>query len=524
MALTTPDTLNIGDSNTQIGKDGSNNLTLKDAVSGTKTLAQLAGGGGGGGDSWGDPVDADIVPDGAHTRDAGSTSYPFAEVHSGRVLGARTANGATVSAAMDGASVFGYANGVTGNGLQALEKGSLAIGYAVGTKYLPGYDTAEAYMQAAKKGAMAIGFAKADAQGYYYGGSYHPSYANAEVKATEEGSFAGGYCRSHAPYSYTGSNTNTGRVQATNEGAFSWGWVSSYNTSNYDGSTAYLTSSGHGSVAMGHASLAGSPGGTVGIRSTGSGSIALGFAGANASPYGYLGSVLQATGSGAMAMGAARGSAGSHDITAGGIGSFAGGWVEGVEYGPSNIQASGGGAFAFGYAGEYGSIRASAQGAMATGHAGVRYQCYIGATAKGSRAFGYAGFGGNIRAIDLGAFAGGYAAYYGTIKANGYGALAMGAADSYNIYAIGHGNIAFGSNYGVASPADIQATGAYNCFQFGTGTNALANSFQIGNAGLRFKGTSGAPGTPQNGDIWVANGYVYIRSNGTTCKCVNASM
>lgn len=41
----------------------------------------LPSGGGGGGDSWGDAVDADIVPDADGTRDLGSTANRFAEIH-----------------------------------------------------------------------------------------------------------------------------------------------------------------------------------------------------------------------------------------------------------------------------------------------------------------------------------------------------------------------------------------------------------------------------------------------------------
>ena len=40
-----------------------------------------SGGGGGGGDSWGDAVDADIIPDADGTRDLGSSANRFAEVH-----------------------------------------------------------------------------------------------------------------------------------------------------------------------------------------------------------------------------------------------------------------------------------------------------------------------------------------------------------------------------------------------------------------------------------------------------------
>ncbi len=43
--------------------------------------AEPAGGGGGGGDAWGDPVDADIIPDVDDTRDLGSDAKKFAKLY-----------------------------------------------------------------------------------------------------------------------------------------------------------------------------------------------------------------------------------------------------------------------------------------------------------------------------------------------------------------------------------------------------------------------------------------------------------
>lgn len=47
---------------------------------------QSGGGGGGSGDLWSDVVDADIIPDGDATRDIGSASLPFAEVHTDKLV------------------------------------------------------------------------------------------------------------------------------------------------------------------------------------------------------------------------------------------------------------------------------------------------------------------------------------------------------------------------------------------------------------------------------------------------------
>jgi hypothetical protein len=96
------------------------------------------------------------------------------------------------------------------------------------------------------------------------------------------------------------------------------------------------------------------------------------------------------------------------------------------------------------------------------------------------------------------------------IIASGEGARAHGSARTNDILASGPGSFA----HGASSTGLISASGT-NSIQFGVGANALANSLQIGNAGLRLKGTVAAPGTLQNGDIWVdAAGQVFIRSSG----------
>jgi hypothetical protein len=108
---------------------------------------------------------------------------------------------------------------------------------------------------------------------------------------------------------------------------------------------------------------------------------------------------------------------------------------------------------------------------------------------------GYADNGKAILSSHRGSFAQGFC-WGGNIQATGDGAFAMGYADS----------------------GDVVAS-ATNAAQFGPGTNAQADSFQVGSGGIRLLGKSGAqPQTTfQNGDIWVgADGHVKIRSNGAT--------
>jgi len=53
--------LEVGDTSTHITKDGDGNMTFDDAVTGSKTLAELSAGGGGGVDTSGTPVDNDFA-------------------------------------------------------------------------------------------------------------------------------------------------------------------------------------------------------------------------------------------------------------------------------------------------------------------------------------------------------------------------------------------------------------------------------------------------------------------------------
>lgn len=148
------------------------------------------------------------------------------------------------------------------------------------------------------------------------------------------------------------------------------------------------------------------------------------------------------------------------------------GFAMGSAYG-GTITASGGlGSFALGYADTGGTIDASGgYGAFA-----------IGAVS-----------GGNITSSGgYGSFAGGYAGSGGAITASGYGSFAFGYAGAGSIVASGLGSV-----------------------QFGPGTNAEANSVQVGSAGIRLLGAVGPAGTPQNGDIYVdGSGNVVIHSGG----------
>lgn len=156
---------------------------------------------------------------------------------------------------------------------------------------------------------------------------------------------------------------------------------------------------------------------------------------------------------------------------------------------------------------------AVAMGGVFAYGADATIEAYWSGSYAGGFAATYYGTPSIISALSGGDFAHGYAAE-GSIVADGRGATALGLAyGGYDVYASAPGAVAIGAAY----VADIEAT-AQNAQQFGEGTNTLADSMQIGSAGLRLKGTAGAPGAPQNGDFWVASGSVYCRTGGISKK------
>jgi hypothetical protein len=192
-------------------------------------------------------------------------------------------------------------------------------------------------------------------------------------------------------------------------------------------------------------------------------------------------------------------SAGS--ATAGG--SFAWGQIKPGFGGTQTIRANNAGAWAMGQIAALAtttSIDASGIGSFAQG--GVAGSGGIHATANGSFAFGLASSSGGITANAFGAFAGGYASSTGAILSSGFGSFAWGAPDVTGISATGSSSI-----------------------QFGPGANAENDSLQVGIAGtgIAIKGTTGAFGTPANGQIYNNAGTVEIESGGTQIKLVQST-
>ncbi len=162
----------------------------------------------------------------------------------------------------------------------------------------------------------------------------------------------------------------------------------------------------------------------------------------------------------------------------------------------SNALASGAGSMVVGSIVSSGSATSSmtalGNGAMVAGRAENQLGAggVMTASGPGSAALGIAD-GATISATSSGARAHGFARSGNAITASGLGAFAHGDSASGAIIA-----------------------NQTNSVQFGPGTNAQTDSLKVGAAGIRIKGTTGAPGTPVDGDHWIDTSRLVVRSDG----------
>jgi hypothetical protein len=291
----------------------------------------------------------------------------------------------------------------------------------------------------------------------------------------------------------SGKVDDTGVITASGVGSFAQGYA--------DGDGA-ITSSGPGSKATGRAE-----GGTV--RALTKGSFANGFA---TGAYAGVDGLIDAGGTpggapssrgGNTAFGHANGGI----IQADGLGAFAAGQVDSA----GSILSSWAGSWAGGAAQYFGEISAIGS-SLAFGYT-YTPAGKITSSFPGSVAFGWSY--GDLVSSGGGSFAQGYVGAGGEVEATAKGTVAVGFASGAgaSVSASGQGSLAQGK----AGAGEVIAATAANAVQFGVGTNAQADSVSIG-TGPRLKGPTGAPGTPRNGDIWVANNYVYVRSNDASVK------
>ncbi len=226
----------------------------------------------------------------------------------------------------------------------------------------------------------------------------------------------------------------------------------------------------------------------------------------------------------------------------------------------AEIESSGNDSFAMGTANAYGGnstarVEAAQRNAFALGHAraaGADSIAQISSRGISSFASGYAttygGTGGDSQIIarSQSSFAFGktisYNGSFSVVESASYVAFAFGYATGFSgvgdaiVRASGYVSFAFGYAVPGASAAQVLASGncsfafgragngqtisatAVNCGQFGVGTNGQAESWQVG-GNIRIKGTDGAPTSNlHDGDMWVANNFTYIRSNGVSVQ------
>ncbi len=254
--------------------------------------------------------------------------------------------------------------------------------------------------------------------------------------------------------------------------------------------------------------------GAARILNVGGGSVCMG----SAFSYGAGNALINATGPAtftcAYSYTGYGATANNHTLLNSGIGSFLSGYSYG--YGTVTVTSSGQGSFVQGFfnanlANNFTVMRATGAGAFA----------------QGAIANGLSGATGTIESTGTGSFAQGHVVSGGTISASQPGAFAQGRANNKDILASGQGSFAHGRAQasgdiiasgigafaiGDANSGDIIASGDNSC-QFGPGTNSLDDTFQIGDAGIRFKGTTGVPGVLQNGDFWMDT-TLRLRSDG----------
>ena len=462
--------------------------------------------------------------DGTFTETADQGNAPFGYAKDSGVIAATTFGG----------TAHGYATGV-GSALTASGNGATAFGYAAsGGEILSPSEGSVAFGKAANGGTITSGVANWGrgtlAGGYAYDGSITASatpggepgagalafgyayYNGAQITASAWGTFAGGYSNdggsivSSKPGGFVWGGVSAGTLSASGIGGSVFGHAAAGGviTASFLGSHARgrafvsgaILASGVGSTAHGYATGAGSALTASGIGSTafgytksagvitsfGSGTLAGGYAsGGGQIRSSYKGSFAfgyadESLGTGIWAKGQVASIAlGMSDyggnITAGGNGSLAGGYS--YYYADITTEAFGPGSIAWGYSNDGGVIKTSGNGGVAFGSAvggtlhadgaGSMVHGFVGSSAtitsaSGSTAFGYAtGAGSALTASSNGSTVFGYATGGYAITASAVGALAFGGASAASIVA--------------------SAAGAA---QFGPGTNAVANSLQVG--------------------------------------------
>lgn len=383
-----------------------------------------------------------------------------------------------------GAAAFGFAGGAYGASIiRASGFGSLAFGSS-----RSGYIHVPYGAHGSVAGGYVASFVVGASPNIRTGPYDHGAFAFGYVRATLVGSW---YIQAEAKGAFAGGYAKDGSITASGPGSFAHGLVTSLG---YMANPRIVAGGNGGSLVFGA-----SQDGIISTYGAAYGALAGGSA--RATLVGPATGYIRA-GSGAIAVGRALGVDYTSYIQALGHGSRAGGLA--IDGGIVEAPITGYGGAAQGYVYGFGArISASGKGAFAFGsaqRASGPYFASIAASAWGAFAFGHVQGTADITASAYATLAGGYAYGGYSIAASAKGAFAFGATTTGSV---------------VAS--------AINATQFGPGTNALADSLKVGGT-FRFKGTTGAPGTPADGDMWFGAGFttLYVRLAGVT-RSVNVT-
>lgn len=375
-----------------------------------------------------------ITPDADTTHNFGSNALRFDRINAQAINAAGGPNNVTRSA-QGGYSIIGGRNIGPGTNTFRMGLGTFPpIGmlanvysyYATGTATMA-LDGGGSFMAGSAftytgAGQIAEILTNASSFGSFTGGYAYTLYASVNSRSTIRNQAAGAFLWAYPQ----AAGTHTCRIYQTSSGAFLVGRSTGY------GDVNIVANSAPGSFTQGYV-VGTSSTGTGNIRSLAGGVFVQGFVNANTA-------------------------AGTAELSAAAQGSF----VQGYAAGSSSIRVTGSGsrgAFAQGrVAGAGSAITASSAGAFAQGRSNAGGIIRVAGSSFGGFAQGSAsGAGGLIEVTEDGGFAHGR------------------SRNSYAIQATGSGSFAVGDSYGGAIVASAQ-----NAAQFGPGTNATADSLQVG--------------------------------------------
>lgn len=473
---------------------------------------------------------------------SGTISSGFSGDKRGSFAGGIVSGTGTINA--EGAGSF--AVGTVDSGIISAGKASFAQGYVTSGKiythlvdsigsFAQGYTGSYGFIYTKNKATFAQGFAGLNRKIKAVGrGSFAQGYAKSgDIVSSGTGSFAQGYItgtigktiEASGNGSFAQGYINNGDIKALANGSFAQGYATDGDIINNiyaNGSfaqgcvkTGKIYNNCAGSFAQGYTSGAGSL----------IGNSFVGYGGCFAQGCVLLGGKIFNSGKGSFAQGYVSGSTSS--IYTENTGNFAQGYVKN-----GKIAIKGYGSFVQGL-----FINSSVEILNSHGNF-VQKSCTTGVTQvsgngnfnqgrsvssasntiiSGSGCFVQILNGRNLYCTGKGSFIQGYSYRPMTVSGNGCFFQGRFTTDSDTFEITSDGGFFHGVSSSTSGPISISGIGAAAFCAFGTVNNNVNNSLQIGSDTnqIRIIGNGSAPyPSIRNGDIWISNGNVYIRTNG----------